>query len=101
MCKILTIAIINAWYFFVIYTIRTPPGFEMFYNPPIMSTLCLPSSWYCYEFGMKLMEGLTSNTVISGKQDVKSLGYFDSGVSMYYFMADTAELKDKLAESLR
>ena len=73
----------------------------MFYNPPIMSTLCLPSSWHSYEFGMKLMEGLTSNTVISGKQDVKSLGYLDSGVSMYYFMADTAELKDKLAESLR
>lgn len=47
------------------------------------------------------MEGLTQQYVISGREDVTSLGYFNTGVTFYLFSADTTELADKLAEGLR
>ena len=47
------------------------------------------------------MEGLSSCKVISGKEDINSLGYFNTGVSFNLFQSDISELAEKLGDGLR
>lgn len=61
-------------------------GFEQFYNPSIQSMLCLPTNWYTYESEYQMEENnLSVKSVLSSREDIQKLGYFNTGVTFTLF----------------
>jgi hypothetical protein len=77
------------------------PNFEKFYNPTIRSALCLPKTWSSYEFDQEFGKQVVAQNVISGVEDAKSLGYFQTGITFSLIQVNDARIIENIAEGLR
>ena len=74
-------------------------GFES--APLIDSVLCVPSDWHTFECDHQPMPEFKMKTVISGKEDMRIKGFFDTGVNFSVISTSGAETVKQFGEGLR
>ena len=80
-----------------------PPkeGFDRFYCPEVKSVLYLPTDWHAYEYNQDAGEGVTSQHVLAGVEDIQEKGFFDTGVIFSLYQAPDSEMAGIVFEQLQ
>ena len=79
----------------------TPAKFDRFFNPLTDSVLCVPSEWHTLECEHQPMPEFKMSTVISGKEDMRIKGFFDTGVNYSVISTSGADMVKQFGEGLR